>query len=201
MYDVELHNHASDPNDTGTVWFSDSSAPERVLAYLNSLELPPGTSFLDLGTGNGEMLFLLREEGGFLGRMVGVDYSTASIELAQRIAGDKGLSEGIEFEIRDVLGDTEDRSTYDVVLDKGTFDAISLSGQHGVEERYVQKVASLIAHGGLVVITSCNWTEKELRSWFEGGEIVYHDRVHYPVFQFGGQTGQPISTICFKKCE
>ena len=198
-YNVEIENHASDPSDTGTVWFSDSAAPERILAYILSRELPPETSFLDLGTGNGEMLFLLQEEGGFNGTVLGVDYSASSIELAKRIAETKGLTKGLAFEVWDVLEDTEEPSAFDVVLDKGTFDAVSLSGQGGVEERYVRKVGSLVREGGLVLITSCNWTEKELRSWFEGGSLEYHGRINYPVFRFGGQTGQSISSICLRK--
>ena len=196
---MELENHASDPCDTGTIWFSDSSASERILAYLTSQDLPPETNFLDLGTGNGEMLILLREEGRFTGDMLGVDYSAGSIELANRVADGKGLRHGMAFEVRDVLEDTERLPKFDVVLDKGTFDAVSLSGQEGVEERYVRKVEMLVGKGGLALITSCNWTEKELRSWFEGGELEYHGRIAYPVFQFGGQTGQSISTVCFKK--
>lgn len=198
-YHVELENHASHPSDTGTVWFSDSAAPERILTYLVSLDLPSETSFLDLGTGNGEMLFLLREEGGFTGHMLGVDYSPTSVELAKRIADSKDLTEGLTFEVWDILEDMEKPSAFDVVLDKGTFDAVSLSGQEGVEERYVRKVESLVREGGLVLITSCNWTEKELRSWFEGGSLEYHGRIDYPVFQFGGHTGQSISSICFRK--
>lgn len=199
MYNVELENHASDPSDTGTNWFADSAAPERILAYIVSRGLPSETSFLDLGTGNGEMLFLLREEGGFTGTMLGVDYSASSIELAKRIADSKGLTEGLTFEVWDVLDNTKRHSVFDVVLDKGTFDAVSLSGQGGVEERYVRKVESLVRKGGLVLITSCNWTENELRSWFGGGSLEYHGRIDYPVFRFGGQTGQSISSICLRK--
>jgi len=198
-YNVELENQASDPSDTGTVWFSDSAAPERILAYILSQELPPETSFLDLGTGNGEMLFLLQEEGGFNGTMLGVDYSASSIELAKRIAETKGLTKELTFEAWDVLEDIVRPSAFDVVLDKGTFDAVSLSGQEGVEERYVRKVELLVRKAGLVLITSCNWTEKELRSWFESGSLECHGRIDYPVFRFGGQTGQSISSVCLRK--
>lgn len=200
-YNVELTNHASDPNDTGTVWFSDSAAVEKVLDYLDSLSLSSSTSFLDLGTGNGEMLFLLREEGGFEGEMLGWDYSATSVELAEQIANTKGLSETIKFETRDILSHSDDPRNFDVVLDKGTFDAISLSGQEGAEETYVRKVETLVRKGGLCLVTSCNWTEAELRSWFEGEELEFHGKIDYPVFRFGGQTGQSISTVCFKRRE
>ena len=52
---------------------------------------------------------------------------------------------------------------------------------------------------GLRVVTSCNWTEGELRGWLEVEKLEAETRVNYPVFQFGGQTGQSISTVCFRK--
>ncbi|KAI3337040.1 hypothetical protein HD806DRAFT_25357 [Xylariaceae sp. AK1471] len=79
---------------------------------------------------------------------------------------------------------------WDVVLDKGTFDAISLSAEildttntttanndnhnttntpRRVNEAYGSRVLPLIREGGLFLITSCNWTEAELQDWFEKG--------------------------------
>ena len=80
------------------------------------------------------MLFLLREEGRFSGSMLGLDY---------RIASDKDLNEEIVFEVRDILGDLSKYPRFAIVLDKGTFDAVSL-GQQGIEEKYVRNVASLV---------------------------------------------------------
>ncbi|KAL8783124.1 MAG: hypothetical protein Q9195_009486, partial [Heterodermia aff. obscurata] len=200
-YTTELHNHASDPSDTGTNWFSDSGAQDKILAYLSGehLALSKETSFLDLGTGNGEMLSALREEAGFTGEMMGVDYSAQSVELARKVAESKGLE--VRFRVWDVLDEGEGGlGDWDVVLDKGTFDAVSLSGVPGVEERYVRQVGALARKGGLVLVTSCNWTEGEVRKWFEsGGELDYHGRVVYPTFRFGGAIGQSISTVCFKR--
>ncbi|KAL8831121.1 MAG: hypothetical protein Q9191_001047 [Dirinaria sp. TL-2023a] len=184
-----------------TIWFSECSAPEKILAYLNSptLALERDTTFLDLGTGNGEMLFLLREEGNFTGNMLGVDYSPNSVELARGVANARNLDDGISFETWDVLSDTPEPGQFDVVLDKGTFDAVSLSGQMEVEKLYVRKVERLVRDGGFLLVTTCNWTEQELRNWFESGSLDYHGQIQYPVFHFGGQTGQSISSICFHK--
>ena len=200
-YDTELKNHALHPNDTGTVWFSECSAPEKILAYLTSpsLALDPDTTFLDLGTGNGEMLFLLKEEGDFTGNMLGVDYSPNSVELARGVANARHLTDGIKFKIWDILSDTTELGQFDVVLDKGTFDAVSLSGRIDVEEIYVRKVEQLIKDGCFLLVTSCNWTELELRNWFESGSLDYYGKIQYPVFRFGGQTGQSISSICFRR--
>lgn len=134
-----------------------------------------------------------------------MDYSAASVELARRIAGGKGLE--VEFRVWDILGggDEELGEGFDVVLDKGTFDAVSLSGEvDGVGRRvcegYRERVEGLMkGGGGRLVVTSCNWTEEELRGWFEGGKLVFEGRIEYPRFSFGGQTGQSVSSVCFRR--
>ena len=169
---------------------------------------------MDLGTGNGEMLFLLREEGKFAGRLVGVDYSEASIDLCRQLALRKGYpvgpsSEGrsLEFATWDIMR-TPPRQEwiegFDVVLDKGTFDAVSLSGEvdeqgRRICEGYRERVERLVKKGGYVLVTSCNWTEGELKEWFTGGELEVFGRVEYPTFKFGGQTGQSVCSVCFRR--
>ncbi|KAI4128184.1 MAG: hypothetical protein LQ347_004285, partial [Umbilicaria vellea] len=168
-YTHDLANHAHNPADIGTIWFSDSLAEEKLLDYLSSEELgldAQTTSFLDVGTGNGSLLFLLREGGaesegeeddddgheekeneerpraGFRGTMVGVDYSPAAVRLARRVAVERGMGPAgakgeVRFEEWDIINEeagewmptdsgTGERG-FNVVLDKGTFDAISLS--------------------------------------------------------------------------
>ncbi|RYP61628.1 hypothetical protein DL769_007626 [Monosporascus sp. CRB-8-3] len=312
LYDREMRNHAHDPSDTGTVWFDDSDAEARMIEFLlpepepepgpGPEEPPPpaeperdgrrGASFLDLGTGNGSLLFGLRDAGFAGGRMLGVDYSARSVEFARRIAGaraagsragdaegDGGEGEadeeeeeeeerggraeigerGVEFRLHDILRDDPgdlltgaQAAGWDVVLDKGTFDAISLSAEDGDDgddgggaqgegrsesagrgaattracEAYPRRVLPLVRPGGLFLVTSCNWTEDELRRWFLGDDAVIAStttaaaaaatpttttegkeewgfeqvgRVEYPSFSFGGVKGQTISTLCFRK--
>ena len=218
------------------------------------------------------MLALLRKKGGFVGTMVGVDYSTQSIELARELQRSKGHSayrtdsededegeisddsrekqqqhqpgqaEGAEqdmpspgpirFEEWDILASTAVLSPsgvgfspsptdetlawfpyaqggFDIVLDKGTFDAISLAGDARdtrVCERYPDIVRQLIRNGGFLVITSCNWTEEELVKWFTSAGIAdgqdrfeVWGRVEYPRFRFGGKEGQGVCTVCFQR--
>jgi EEF1A lysine methyltransferase 2 len=288
LYTTELSNHASNPSDTGTVWFDDSDAEAKLLHFLAKLagfdsnsdsggeeggEDEEGqrnrddagirlrresTSFLDLGCGNGSLLFALRDEG-WQGRMLGVDYSPQSISLAKQIAAqrdeDAPSVQVVEFQEWDVLAGSYapilsspvisspnptrqpiQESAYgagwDVVLDKGTFDAICLSEDldpqgRRICEGYKARVLPLLREGGLFVVTSCNWTEEELRVWFEekgDGEVLQSEdrgeaqqgvahqqqggttgglmlvgRVEYPSFSFGGVKGQTISTLCFQK--
>lgn len=197
----------------GTTWFSDSLASSKILAYLSSaahLRLSVAeTTFLDLGTGNGEMLFRLREQGGFAGRMMGLDYSAASVELARKIKGAKSndttTMEDIDFQVWDIMGSERwHGGAFDVVLDKGTFDAVSLSADvdrqgNRVCEGYRAQVEGMVKRGGVLLVTSCNWTEGELKEWFGGGEFLYEGEVEYPRFRFGGGMGQSISSVCFRR--
>lgn len=207
---------SSTPSPTASVdgWFSDVNATGKILDHLTgaALELDlKSTSFIDLGTGTGEMLLRLRQEGGFEGSMLGVDYSPPSVQLAKKIAAAKQLSPGqeLQFAVWDIIHDEIPSSWhdgFDVVLDKGTFDAISLSAdrdEHGrrICESYRAKVEKLVKIGGLLVVTSCNWTEGELETWFtgSGSSLIIKTRISYPSFAFGGQTGQSISTLCFTR--
>lgn len=136
--------------------------------------------------------------------MLGVDYSLASVKLARRIAGQKNLD--IEFEVWDIMGDENPwlGEVFDVVLDKGTFDAVSLNAEEDVDGRricegYRDKVEKMVKPGGRFLITSCNWTEKELGEWFRGGDLVVEGRVEYPTFSFGGMKGQSVYSVCFRR--
>ena len=164
------------------------------------------------------MLFLLRSEGGFTGKMLGIDYSSASIELATRVARHKGYDtdEEIRFREWDILREPSaekgwEEGECDVVLDKGTFDAISLNEEtdrlgRRVCEGYRDRVVKMVKVGGRFLVTSCNWTESELKDWFEGkvGDgrrdgFEFEARVEYPKFKFGGNEGQSVYGVCFRR--
>ena len=214
---------------------------------------------LDVGTGNGHMLFALREQG-WQAEMVGVDYSEQSVELARRIdlqrcrerdepSEPSELSEPVErggpskatgssepteqsqrstspapykpitFTHYNILTPAKPSHTshtspsprsFDFILDKGTFDAISLSPEPISEgnrrrgcEVYGSRVAHLMREGGFLVVVSCNWTEGELEGWICGGEdqLDVYGRVKFPSFEFGGVKGQAVSCLCFRKVE
>jgi EEF1A lysine methyltransferase 2 len=228
-YSTELENFSSNADDEGTIWFSDAGAEERMLSFLENLadegELnksisePQGSEpegeeqkseasrFLDLGTGNGHLLFSLREDE-WEGEMVGVDYSSQSIQLAQKIQTSKPPSyTDIQFHVWDILSQPPGswlKGGFDVVLDKGTFDAICLSQEKDAQGRricegYREKVEPLLKEGARFLITSCNWTAEELKGWFESESLVHEGSVKYPSFTFGGKSGSSVVTLCFQK--
>lgn len=161
--------------------------------------------------------------------MTGIDYSGSSIALAGRLVASRGKGlQDIRFEVCDILAAPAVPSPsqsgqwawmleegFDLVMDKGTFDAMSLSEETyvdeengGVErrvcERYPGIVASLVRKGGWVMVTSCNWTEEEVVRWFgdgTGGELRVWGRVEYPRFRFGGMEGQGVCSVCFRRKE
>lgn len=267
--DSDSDADVNDEDDPGTSWFSEHNAPQKVLRFLTRGSFPlartkTGASVLDLGTGNGSMLALLRKRGGYRGRLVGVDYSRQSVELARELQRVKGHSayhsdsedededededaEGeeqaeaepesengagsetpIQFEEWDILGSKAGLSEtglggvvpdeslswfpygdggFDVVLDKGTFDAVSLADDaktSRVCERYPDIARRLVKRGGFLIVTTCNWTEEELVHWFtgdrtSGDRLTVWGRVEYPVFRFGGHEGQGVCTVCFQR--
>ncbi|KAF8466943.1 S-adenosyl-L-methionine-dependent methyltransferase [Kalaharituber pfeilii] len=209
-YDCETENFRTNPSDEGVIWFEESGAEDRIAKYLEEeLQIPLDASFVDVGTGNGHLLFTLREENEYHGgKMLGIDYSEKGVELAKEIARLRGLEKEVEFECVDVIKDDVQKwagDGFDVVLDKGTFDAISLSDElledgRRIAAGYAEKVAQAVKPGKWFIITSCNWTEEELKEKLGCvGGLEYYGSIKYPSFTFGGKQGQAISSVCFKR--
>ena len=236
--DLNLHTEDDKPESPSDLssWFDDVDAPARTLAFLTSDTFPHSPSYilpnghsptqspsiLDLGTGNGSTLFQLRLSGCFTGPMLGVDYSVQSIELARKLAHTYGQAcSAITFEVMDIIRDkpqiqrwwpsSSSGSGFDLVLDKGTFDAISLSSEtitdpNGTQRRicelYPSKAIQMVKLGGFLLVTSCNWTEDEVVRWFTSsktGKLEVWGMVKYPKYKFGGQEGQGVASICFRR--
>ncbi len=202
----------------GEVWFGEDAVDKMVdwteKHYLPiAKDLESESSFImDLGCGNGHLLLKLKEELG-LSQLLGVDYSPQAVELARQVAIDQGITE-ITYKEMDILSEdslSPFRGRVSLALDKGTLDAISLAAPsdlgldtlQDVQNAYASAVHSLLQDTpkkGMLLITSCNWTEDELMDIFTRNSLFsFHSRVKYPSYKFGGQTGQTIATLAFTK--
>ena len=88
---------------------------------------------------------------------------------------------------------------FDVCLDKGTYDAISLTADSKLrKECYTAMVQRHLKEGGFFVIASCNWTKQELIQLFPC--FNYVSDIPAPSISFGGRSGQTVTTVVFVKC-
>lgn len=205
FYSVERKNFLDNPEDTGECWFDDNGAEDRMVDFMvenltkfNNKE----SSVIDLGTGNGHLLFELAEND-FEAQMLGVDYSVESVRFATEIAKEKDYD--VKFARADIFDSKWSPGQFDVVLDKGTLDAIALSGltvgenNQSVVEVYSTVIEKILKSNGIFLITSCNFTQEELIKIITKGELEVWETIKYPVFEFGGIKGSTICSVAFIK--
>lgn len=208
FYKLEHQNFVENPNDTGECWFDESNAEHKMCDFiLEELTEMKNPSVCDLGSGNGHLLFQLYEEG-LRGDLIGVDYSETSVQFSNDIAKSKEYEVG--FAHSDILRSDDEflvnhHGYFDLVLDKGTLDAIALSDEkyeNGLtgHQTYPERVSSIIKKKGILLITSCNFTEDELcRHLTKDGKFRVWKKIQYPVFEFGGNKGSTICTVAFER--
>jgi len=123
-------------------------------------------TILEVGSGNGTLLLGLLEAGYDGSTLHGIDYSEGAVKLARSVAASRGGSD-IVFNRCDFLLDnpptptqdlvTDPRAVWDLILDKGTFDAIALGEKdesgNSPAIHYPDKVARLLKSGGIFLIT------------------------------------------------
>jgi len=180
--------------------------------------VPPSrnASILEVGSGNGTLLFALADADYDPSLLCGIDYSADAVNLARAIATTSDTGDAITFAECDFLTTDPPRlqhmppteqppDIWDLLLDKGTFDAIALAEKDedgkSPAARYPARVGRLLKPGASFLITSCNFTEDELRASFETPEtgLVYHSRIQHKTFTFGGKSGSPVSSVAFIK--
>lgn len=225
VYQREVANF-HDIGEEGEVWFG-HDAVMRMIHFLEQYytdqvdaqsEAP---TVLDLGTGNGHLLFEMLDSPELeldASRLVGIDYSSASIQLARSIGAKRANGcEKILFSTSDLLDPSSVATLHqlphdklhasapgwDLVCDKGTLDAIALSSQpvNGLLpiDSYTTAVSSLVKPDGIFLITSCNFTQHELEARFTARGFQVHHVVPTPQFSFGGAKGSTTTTIAFRK--
>ncbi|KAI8980185.1 S-adenosyl-L-methionine-dependent methyltransferase [Trametes punicea] len=234
VYSSELTNYA-EIGDEGEVWFGEDSVEKMVHWTLENVPTDSAPYILEVGAGNGNLLLALCEAGYLPENMCGIDYSADAVKLARAIGQSKAASvaahrrdgggepsglanaNNILFAECDFLRDEVPRSTglasqpesdvalWDLVLDKGTFDAIALAEKDedgsAPADRYPARIGRIVKRGGFFLITSCNFTEEELQAKFANDEtgLKYHSRIPWPTFSFGGKSGSVYSSVAFQK--
>ncbi|KAI9440012.1 S-adenosyl-L-methionine-dependent methyltransferase [Lactarius indigo] len=211
VYEREVTNF-HETGDEGEIWFGEDSVEKMVDWTLENVPAASGPQILEIGSGNGTMLFALRDAGYAASHLTGLDYSPDAVKLARLIAPTRN-GEEIAFHLCDFLresppfvtGRPDAPGLWDLLLDKGTYDAIALGEKDELgrspQAAYPAQASRLLKEGGYFLITSCNFTEEELKASFIKPEtnFEFYSRVKHPSISFGGKTGSVYTTVAFKK--
>ncbi|XP_040571850.1 EEF1A lysine methyltransferase 2 isoform X2 [Lepeophtheirus salmonis] len=204
FYQLERKNYLSH-GDEGEIWFGEDSL-NRACQWMEENMPDPNTDILDVGSANGATSIELRLNHGF-NNITGVDYSEDAVNLAREIVNNKEGCSNLKFEVRDLCADTLDPGDsvlrpnhFGAIFDKGTYDAISLCPKDATTLRnnYIKNLSRLLSDEGYLVLTSCNWTESELRDHFKP-YFEFEHIIPTVSFQFGGKRGQKTTSLIFIK--
>uniref|UniRef100_A0AC35GTZ7 Protein-lysine N-methyltransferase n=1 Tax=Panagrolaimus sp. PS1159 TaxID=55785 RepID=A0AC35GTZ7_9BILA len=208
-YSNELSNF-DENGDEGEIWFG-RSAENRMIRFVSD-KVSKNAKILDLGTGNGSVLRRLCQKGYY--NLTGVDYCKEAIELAQRAAEaeEDDNSPKIKFQVADLIADKTDPELcgkFQVILDKGTWDAISLAGDREARlKNYRRSIMDFFElneekssqMSRYFIIFSCNYTKDELCDLFEGDDLKYEYEIPATnALVFGGKKGVTSTGIVFCK--
>jgi SAM-dependent methyltransferase len=216
-YNVELKNF-EEFGDIGEIWFG-SNCTLKIISFINSLNLNKKTcKCLDIGCGNGHLSFILKKQG--FNYIWATDYSEKAIELAKKISSsnfdinlleedeeeqieeNNQIKTNIYFMIDDILH-TNIKEKFHLIIDKGTFDSISLNEKSQENQQiYIKNIKNLLEdYDSYFIITSCNFTKNELLQFFhhKDSNLAYYSEIKYPTLKFGGKEGSQVTTIVFTK--
>lgn len=146
--------------------FGEDSVEKMVNWSLEHVPPSLNPAVLEVGSGNGTLLFALAEAGYCQKLLAGIDYSADAVKLSKSVSATHNATE-VTFSLCDFLQDDpcllpgmEDNNApacWDLVLDKGTYDAIAL-GQKDESGRspaasYPHRLIRLLKPGGIFLIT------------------------------------------------
>lgn len=181
---------------------------------MKSDELDRKKRVLDLGCGNGLFLFELSRLG--FDDLRGVDYSENSIKFSNLIL-DRDYpqhKQHITFKQLNLLEPLEqqvdnpqDWRGFDLIFDKGTFDAICLNPDRSLtldqlKSRYRAFLGTVLSSNGLFILCSCNWSKEELLNEFVGDAslaLSLIDEIKQSSFVFGGKAGNTVTCMIFRR--
>ncbi|KAI6042884.1 S-adenosyl-L-methionine-dependent methyltransferase [Pisolithus marmoratus] len=168
MSEEELQN-LEELVDEGEIWFGEDSVNKMVDWAVWNVPPKNGRSILEVGSGNGTLLFALAGARYPADMLLGIDYAEGAVALACSIAQTHS-HEGTQFHRCDFVNveppphsgkHMADDGAWDLILDKGTFDTIALMQRDDQGEApvdgYPKRVARLLKPGAYFIITSCGF--------------------------------------------
>jgi ubiquinone/menaquinone biosynthesis C-methylase UbiE len=138
---------------------------------------------LMVGCGNSEMSADMYEDG--FTSIMSFDYSEVVIRKMKEKHGD--ATPGMEFEVADARDLRYDSASFDLVVDKGTLDAILCGGNSGSNSKaMLSEVARVLKPGGVFVIITYGEPDSRLEhlespryGWTVEHELVGAKRQHF----------------------
>jgi hypothetical protein len=210
FYSQEINQFKNNSSLIGEIWFG-KQVQKKILNYISDkYNNNKSVKLIDLGFGNASLLIKLTKLG-FSGNLYGMDYSEKSIELARDIIEKKSerfpkLADIVLFQDdlkQSKIGNFEEKEKYtnfEIIHDKGTFDAFMSSKSNKVEEyiNYLLSISKIEGRITMFVITSCNFSKPELISFFIEPNFILQSEIPHKTFTYGGQVGQPVTTLIYK---
>jgi SAM-dependent methyltransferase len=205
FYLEEINQFKNNSDLIGEIWFGEK-VQNKVINYIREFFPDKNTKIVDLGCGNAAFLLKLTQAGYC--NLYGMDYSKKSIELAQEILDEKLKDKKNLIKLYQEDINTSDSPTehdFQLIHDKGTFDAF-MSSKTNCVDNYLKYILSLRKpveqENGIsifFIITSCNYSYSELESLFaeDKSKMKIIKTIPHQSFNFGGSSGQVVTTIVF----
>lgn len=105
----------------------------------------------------------------------GIDYSASAVKLANLIIEKQNINNITLKQFDFLTDDVKILSTFALILDKGTYDVISMNDESKQKRhKYKENIINLLQPNGMFLIVSCNWTQLELNEQFMDGKKPLH---------------------------
>jgi 2-polyprenyl-3-methyl-5-hydroxy-6-metoxy-1,4-benzoquinol methylase len=168
--------------DLATQWFDSEHTKAQVESIVRLTEVAPGARILDLCCGHGRHSIELARLGY---RVVGLDISEPSLELARANAAEAGVKvDFLQGDMRRIPYQAE----FDLVVN--LFTAFGYLEKEAEDQKVLKAVATALRPGGSFLLDTINhaWLMRHFqpRDWrvFDDGTVLLEDR------EFDLQTGQ-----------
>lgn len=143
----------------------------KVDHILRKLQLRPGQTLLDIGSGWGRLIIQAAKQYGV--KAMGITLSEEQTELTERRIAEEGLEDLVEVELMDYRTLSERGRTFDRVVSVGMFEHV---GKENIP-LYMRAVRKMLKPGGVSMLhTITHMKEEPVNSWitnyiFPGGYI------------------------------